>query len=188
MLRCLLAVLLIVTITDTATAQSSDTPITSPPQKSISHRTTSDWPESAPAEQLPYRTLDIVTISQPTLRQHCKVHEVKADSITCHNRRHQADAIYLRDDILALVEPPAHENLIGFMMAAGIVGAALAASFFVPFAWSVTLRIISGFCFFGGWAASGVAHDQLAALGYSDHFNDILLYQRPGTTLAIHLR
>lgn len=188
MLRILLAASLIYCTTLAATAQSTEAITAPPPPRPRAHKSTSDWPDPAPAEKLPYRTLDIVTINEPNVRQHCRVHDVEAQTITCRNHRHQADTIYHRDDIVALIEPPAHENLISFMEAAGIVGATLAASFFVPLAGSIILRIITGFLFFGAWYATGTAYDELAAIGYSDHNDDILLYQRPDTTLTIHLR
>jgi hypothetical protein len=188
MLRTLLVTVLIYCTTLTATAQSAEVPITPPPSRRLPHKTISDWPDPTPGEKLPQSALDIVTVDQPTLRKHCHVHELKADTITCRANHHRADAVYQRDNILALIEPPAHENLIGFMEAATIVGTTLAASFFVPFAWCLTLRIMSGFFFFAGWAANGVAYDQLASLGYADHSDDKLLYQRHNTPLTITLR
>jgi len=184
MLRTTLTAILIYCVTLSATAQSND----DPPPLPAPHREVSEWPDPAPAGKLPYFTLDIISITHPTTRQHCKVREVKVDSVICSNHHHQPDTIYHREDILALIEPPAFENLFGVLEFSAVVAASLAASFFVPFAWSLTLRLISGFFFFGGWAANGLAHDQLAALGYSDHRHDILLYQHPNISLAIQLR
>jgi hypothetical protein len=141
-----------------------------------------------PAEHLPQSTLDIFTLDKPTLRRQCHVHEIKADTVACRADHHRADVIYDRDNILTLIEPPAHKNLLGIVEFAGIVGGTLAASFFVPFAWCIALRALSGFFFLAGWAANGLAHDDLASLGYHDHNHDILLYQRPNTPLTITLR
>jgi hypothetical protein len=46
---------------------------------------------------------------------------------------------------------------------------------------------VGGFFFFVGWAANGAFYDAGASIGYHDHGNDILLYQRPDTPLTIHL-
>jgi hypothetical protein len=56
----------------------------------------------------------------------------------------------------------------------------LAASFFVPLPFSITLRVFS-FLFFCAFGAMGIG-----AAG--DRDNDILLYQRPNTPLTIQLR
>ena len=186
MLRSLFISLLIYATALTATAQSIDHAATASTQRKT-HRTTFDWPDPAPAEKLPQSAIDILTIDQPTMRKHCHVREIKADTITCRAHHHRADTVYQRDSILALIEPPAHENLIGFLEAVGIVGATLAASFFVPFAWCITLRVLSGFFFLAGWAGWGEAYDSLAAVGYADHNHDILLYQRPNTPLTVTL-
>ncbi len=185
MLRTFLIALLIYATTLTAFAQQTGTSPT--PRRSITPISTAGWPAPAPAEKLPQSTLDIVTIDQPKLRQHCRVHEIKADAITCTAKHHRAETTFQREEILAIIEPPAHENLIGFAEAAGLVAAIIAASFFVPFAWSLTLRLVGGFFFFVGWAANGAFYDAGASIGYHDHGNDILLYQRPDTPLTIHL-
>ncbi len=188
MLRPLLISLLIYSTALTATAQFIDTPAIPPASPRVTDRAISDWPDPTPAEKLPQSAIDIVTMKQPTIRHRCHVHEIKVDSITCRASHHRADVVYQRDDILALIDPPAHENLIGFAEAVGIFGATLAASFFVPFAWCITLRVLSGFFFFGGWAAWGEEYDSLASVGYHDHNHDIVLYQRPNNPLTIHLR
>jgi hypothetical protein len=188
MLRPLLISLLIYSTALTATAQSTGGPSTASPSSRMRYRAISDWPDPAPSNKLPQNAIDIVTINQPTIRQHCHVHEVKADTITCRALHHRAYAVYQRDDILALIEPPAHQNLIGFAGVAVIVGATLAGSFFVPFAWCIALRVLSGIFFVVGWAANGETYDSLASVGYHDHNHDILLYQRPNTPLTIHLR
>jgi hypothetical protein len=185
--RTLLIAILLYATTLTAFAQTAGVPPKSPLPQPTPHQSIADWPAPAPSEKLPQSNLDIVTIDQPTIRQRCRVREIQHDTITCHAAHHRPDFVYRREAILALIAPPSHENLIGIATAAGLVAATLAASFFVPFAWSLTLRIIAGFLFFAGWAANGVVQDDLAAIGYHDHNNDILLYQRPNTPLTLHL-
>jgi hypothetical protein len=85
MLRTFLIALLIYATTLTAFAQQTGTSPT--PRRSITPISTAGWPAPAPAEKLPQSTLDIVTIDQPKLRQHCRVHEIKADAITCTAKR-----------------------------------------------------------------------------------------------------
>jgi len=182
--RTFLIILLLYATTLTASAQATDAPT---PRRPITPISTAEWPASDPAERLPQSTLDIVTLDQPKLRQHCRVHEIKADAIVCTAKHHRADTTFQREEILAIIEPPAHENLTGCAEAAGLVAATIAASFFVPFAWSLTLRIVGGFFLFAGWAANGMVYDSKASIGYHDHAHDILLYQRPNTPLTIHL-
>jgi hypothetical protein len=128
--------------------------------------------------------MDIVTVANPNVRQHCHLRELTTDTITCKAARHHAEAVFNRLDVLAFIAPPSHANLIGFLEVGAIVGAVLAASFFVPFGWAITIRVVAGFLFYGGWAGVG----DIADHSMSDHNHDILLYQRPNTLLTIHLR
>jgi len=185
MLRTVLIALLIYATTLTAFAQQTRTAPT--PRRSIAPISTAEWPEPAPSEKLPQSNLDIITLDKPKFRQHCQVHEIKAGVITCIAKHHRADTAYQRDEVLAIIAPPAYENLIDGATAVALLGGSLAASFFVPFAWSLTLRIISSLFFYPCWGAFGEAYDGRIYSGYHDHIRDILIYQRPDTPLTIHL-
>jgi hypothetical protein len=182
MLRTLLATLLVTLIPAIATAQSADAPAPKPPPKPI-QRSLAVWPDHRYGQT--YATnMDIVTLASPTVRQHCSLGKLTDDTITCKSPHHLPPQVFQRGDILALIAPPSHENFINFVEVGAVVAAVLIPSFFVPFGWALTLRILDGFIFYLGWGTAGEYADD----NITDHNHDILLYQRPDTTLTVHLR
>jgi hypothetical protein len=95
--RSLITLCLIALIPALATAQATSAPSPpSPPTRSIT-----DWPN--PRNHYGSH-LDIVTLAAPTVRQSCRMRKLTADSITCVAPFYQAQTVFQRTDILALIE------------------------------------------------------------------------------------
>jgi hypothetical protein len=168
--RPILTIALLYCTTLTALAQSSQTP---PPPRPIS-----EWPTftaNLPANH----SINIITLARPNHRQTCRVNDLAPDIILCGSA--QKPTTYQREDIAAIIDPPDHTERNIMLIPVALLVASLAASFFVPLVWSITLRIFSGLCL----AAYGATGD--GAQG-TDHNHDILLYQRPNTPLTVKLR
>jgi hypothetical protein len=174
MLRTLLIASLTYCITLTAFAQQTG-PAPALPQP-IAHNTISDWPA---LQGLLPQEINIVILARPGVRQRCHVRELTADSLTCESSHHRPPTTYRREYIAALIAPPSHQERNIMLIPVALMGVSLVGSFFVPLAWSITLRVFSGVCF-SVFGAMGIG-----ATG-SDH-NERLLYQRPNTLLTIKL-
>jgi len=177
MFRCLLTAVLVFATTLTATAQAVDSPAQSTPA-AVRPRSVADWPAATRYASQGHK-LAIVTIAKPGIRQSCNVGEITEDSIVCRAVHHKK-ITYQRDEIASIIDPPSHSERNIMLIPIVLLAASLAGSFFVPLAWSITLRIVAGLslCVFGA--------DGIGAAG-TDHNNDILIYQRPNTPLTIHL-
>jgi hypothetical protein len=176
LLRTLLIASLTYCITLTAFAQQ---PGTAPaPQGLVSQDTTSIWPHERWSLPNPNEVI-VVTLARPGIRQRCRVPELTLDTLTCESPHHRASTIYQREDIAALIAPPSHQERNIMLIPVALMAVSLVGSFFVPLAWSITLRVFSGVCL-SVFGAMGIG-----ATG-SDH-NEILLYQRPNTPLTVKL-
>ena len=176
MLRPILISLLIYSTTSSAVAQQPDAaPI---PSTIILAGTISDWPPSK--WSLPHEVV-VVTLTRPGVRQKCEFPDLTADTLTCAASHRHPPTTFKREDVAALIHPRSHEERNIMLIPIALMAASLVASFFVPLAWSITLRVFTGLCF-GVFGAMGIG-----ATG-SDRNSDILLYQRPNTPLTITLR
>lgn len=151
-------------------------------QNNLEHK-----PDLHPEQKWPtYRTsgdrIDVVTLAEPTVRHACKIKHFNADSVVCRGIHGAKPATYKRDDVLALIDPPVHaafwQNFLAISLGAGLV----AASPFVPVTGiAVLFQVTGGIALFGGVC------DFFDGGWKSDHDDDVVLYQRPETTLAVAL-
>jgi hypothetical protein len=189
MLRSLLALFLIATIPAMATAQATPTPQPTQtptpqptpqpaptPHPSSPQRAITDWPNP----HFHYgRHITIVTLAAPTVRQSCRLRKLTADTVICLAPFYQAQTVFQRTDILALIEPPSLDSLYGGLEAGAAAPAAVLFFLFLPYGWVLDLALIGAAIFF--ICSRFVHHDP------SDHLHDILLYQRPNSTLTVPL-
>jgi hypothetical protein len=177
MQRSLLTLFLIATIPALATAQA--TPTTQPqpqPQNTPPHRSITDWPNP----HFHYgRHLDIVTLAAPTIRQSCQIRKLTADTVTCVAPFYRAKTVFQRADILAAIQPPSFDNFFGGLTAAAIIPLAILSWVLLPYGGVLALCLIG----------PGILalYSKIAYHDPSDNLHDILLYQRPNSTLTVHL-
>jgi hypothetical protein len=134
-----------------------------------------DWPASSIHT---YGTVAVVTVSDPGIRHHCRVHAITIDTLVCGVGFARKPVIYQRDDVAALIEPPSHssEPLVLGCLSIAIAGTVAAAVFLPPLA-AVAIGIPSmliGFTF--------------AMVTDDDSHDETLLYQRPNTPLTVTVR
>jgi hypothetical protein len=173
MLRTLLIAPLIYCTTLAALAQQTTTP---PSPVRPANKTPSVWPEARWSLPNPNK-VNVVTLTRPGVRQKCKVIDLTEDTLTCASSHHRAPTAYKSEDIAALIDPPNHADRNAQLAIAAVDAVFLAASFFVPLAPSIILRVVTGILFEG-----------LAWVDEDDRNNESLLYQRPNTPLTIKLR
>ena len=170
MTRCLPITLFIFVLVSFTPTAHADTKATAP--------INTDWPHQYASEV--DGKIDIVTITDPTHRQHCERVLMSTDSIICDHSKNRPPTTYPHGDVLALISPPTHAVRIYMISLVAIASGALAASFFVPLAGAVVLRVLSGFVLFEG---------PIALIGAQPgHDGDIVVYQKEGSTLAVPLR
>ena len=147
--------------------------------------------QSAEVANLPYATnwlaptnnpnysqnIDVVTLSEPTVRHTCHLRTITSDAITCRANLSHKIVTYNREQIAALIDPPNHYERHYSVMLWVACGAALAASFFVPLAASVVLRIIASFLFVSPAMTTGDI----------DHDHDRIFYRGTNAPLAVAL-
>jgi hypothetical protein len=173
MLRSLLALSLLYCTTATTLAQSAPTP---PPPTVPALKSVTDWP--SPNRFPAYgHDLQVITVARPGVRQRCSLREIDEDSLVCLDRNLN-HIVYHQDEIATVIDPRYHGDRQATIIGFGIFAALLAGSFFVPLGWSITLRFFAGYTLF--------ALPWLVDEGI-DHAHDTLLYQRPNTTLTVHL-
>lgn len=176
MLRTLIAAILIYSSALAATAQAINTEHL--PSPSDHARTVTEWPVAQGS--IPH-SIDVVTLAHPSVRHRCIITDLTAEAITCKASHRRPPATYQREDIAALINPPSHSERNAMLIPITLLAVSLVASFFVPLAGSITLRIFAGLCL-SAFGAMGVG-----ASG-TDHNGDRILYQRLNTPLSITLR
>jgi len=139
---------------------------------------TANWPTERNHLQNVVR-LDIVTLTRRNTRQRCDDFQVTDTTVICGSDHHK-QTVFQRDDVAALIDPRSHHDRDIMIIPLALLAASLIGSFFVPLAWSITLRVFTGLSF-AAFAAMGEGDS-------GDHSKDILIYQRPGTplTTALH--
>lgn len=130
---------------------------------------------------------DIVTVSKPTTRQHCRVDSSTMDSIRCE-AKHGNPQSFEADDILAVIAPPSHANLYRHLLYLSAGAALITGGAFAPtLALSIPLYIFSilplGSELLEGFLLRGECNYLC-----DDHSNDILVYKRLDIPLRVHLR
>lgn len=161
--------------TNTARAQMTD-PQAPPPRESMLV-----WPVYRPT---PGEKIIVVTVKEPTVRHTCKVQEFSTDRILCSQRHHAEPILYSAQDVIALIRPSNinHSWLLFagiFGIGGGIItGACFLAS--VAIVLAIPVAILGGVVVLGSFLAFG---DEEPGPRH-----DTVIYQRPGTTLAVTLR
>jgi hypothetical protein len=173
--RPLLTLFLLPLATSVVVAQSTGEAATSMATAPLAQQH-SEWPEY----QQQAGTLDLVTITEPAIRNKCRVHTITADSITCGHGMGRKPIVYRRDTVAALINPPDQSSRNAVIYQSIVAAAWIAGSFFVPIAPVVILlRVLAGL--------SPLVSYLTVIINDIDHPHDILLYQRPNTPLTIHL-
>ncbi len=124
--------------------------------------------------------LDVITLAEPTVRHPCRVKHFHADDIICHGIHGQQPITYKRQDVAALINPPSHRQLWQTVAATSIAAGVIAASVFVPVTGvAVLMQVAGGITIFGSIMDCFDLQE--------NHDDDILVYQRAGTKLAVAL-
>jgi hypothetical protein len=135
------------------------------------------WP--APTPHSGYGALEVITVSDPGIRYHCRVHSITADAIRCGVGFARKPVIYPRDTVAALVFAPNHSGQHEFFLTISLaVAGTVAAAIFLPPLAAVAIGFPSIYL--------GLLS---AMFTESDSDNESILYQRldmPTLTLRTH--
>jgi hypothetical protein len=132
-----------------ATAQSAIAQSTSVPPAQKSAQKPVPWPSNNYLHKV-----DLVTVSQPGIVRHCRVHAITDDAITCGNGMGRKPVVYQRDDVAALLAPRRRPRRDGIVTAAEIAGGSAG----VAFAGPVAVVIVMSGCLGVLLLASGMVH------------------------------
>jgi hypothetical protein len=127
------------------------------------------------------KAIDLVTVSDPSLRHKCRVHSITEAEVVCGVGPLRKPVIYQRENVAALILPPTHSALVSSILEVAVSAGLIAGSLFVPItAVAVMMQV------YGGFSASGIIANLICH--NNDHDHDIVAYQRANTALNITLR
>ena len=140
---------------------------------------TAQWPENQdkPSGVLP---VDLVTVSEPSVRHKCRVHAITEDQIVCGVGFGRKAVTYRRENVAAIIIPPDHSTRTSDILYLTAAAGCVAASFFPPATVAVVLLRIGAGAFVSAVLTNMWDDD--------DHTDDRVVYQRAGTSLNIPLR